>query len=550
MITKKNLEIGLFIFFAVLSLFLTSPHLTSQYFYRPKDHVFIGLSGYYEDFYYYLDQFNQGREGRLINENRFTIERFPPTFLYFNHLLFGRLGGMIGLAGYESYSLFGLLFKLLFILFSYPVIWLFFRRNAFHRICTYLIFLYSSSLPSITFQNGIPSIEPATALFRTSNRVLTRFGTSPNGMLVNFLFIVFLFIFLKLMHEGYSSKRKTLLLIVFLAPLFLLLAIGDMIAGIFLLLIGVIILLVNRKLFAISSAVQLKSLLLVFLVITGVVFVYMIRIVNHDPVYSAANNWDVNQYLQQIKAVGIIGMLRGFGLQWPLGLFGVFLLLRKKHVSVYEAIAATIVLTSFIGYYFPLLLQLPVPGFRFIFPAVYIFLAVFVMTALIRISSLMQRKHTLMILITVYMTINLTSFLRVWVDEFQPLKEPLFHFAYIPKELYQGFVFLRNAEPKDGNVLASPYTSIDLMIPGLTGKHSYTGHFLTTYNVSEKDENANNLFFVWSDTPQTHEFLQKNNIRFMVVTKYSRSVDLFKTYYPFLKVAFENPMVTIFRYDF
>lgn len=549
LMTRKYIEVCLFIFLAAFSTFFSSPKFTSQWWNRPKDHVFVGLTTYWEDFYYYLDQFHQGREGNWLTENRFAIERLPPTLLYFNHLLFGRIGGAIGLASYESYNLFGMVFKLLFILFSYLLICLFFPRNLLHRIGAYMVFLFSSSIPIIALEGGKLTVELPSALFRTSNRVLSRFSTSPNGMFVNFLFISIMFLMTRWFSTG-ATRRDWLRRLLFLIPAFTLMALGDNITGLFVITVWTVILAVRKKLLPLHQHAGFKITLVIMGLITGMLLYYTFHVVNHDPMYEQANSWDVYQYLEQLRAVGVDGMIRGFGMQWPLGLLGLFVLLRKRQKTIFDLIALLVVGISFCGYMIPLAYQVEFPGFRFLFPAVYLFLSVLVIVGLQQIAGIFKSVKAFTILLVLLMTINFLSFFRGWYDEIQPLVEPNYHFAYIPADLYRGLLFLRSAEPKDGNVLASPITSIDMMIPGITGKYSYTGHFLMTPNNKEKDELANKMYFEWTDTPETHAFLQKNNIRFIVVTQYSRSVDIFKMYYPFLKVAFENPAVTIFRYDY
>jgi hypothetical protein len=176
-------------------------------------------------------------------------------------------------------------------------------------------------------------------------------------------------------------------------------------------------------------------------------------------------------------------------------------------------------------------------------------MSVMVMIAIDTIALKFRSVHLFPLLLGAYLCINFLAFFPGWYHTIQPVQEPDYHFTYIPDELYKGLVFLRTAEPRDGNVLASPYTSTDLMIPGIAGRYTYSGHSLTTYDSVKKDDQANRFFNQWADTPSTHEFLTENNIRFIVVTKYSERLSDIKTYYPFLHVIFENPTVTIFRYD-
>lgn len=562
--SKKAAEIALLILLSFGIVFFTSPKLSFRFMRQPSNHTFIGMPGYFEDYYYYLDQFYQGKEGKWLTENRFSIERFPPTHIYFNHLLMGRIGGLFGWESFQSFNYFGLFFKFLFIGVSYLLLVHYITLPVKQRIIAFLLFLFSSSFPSFIIKQGSLILTESVDIWRTSNRILSRFGTSPpNYSLVNFLFICLVIILLGIFQSEFTaikkSKKKNLeldavlgsfMLIIFVSSAYIFLALGDLVIS-FILLATCISLLFIRKIPIAKFSVMpvFKTLVMIFLFTFIIIGVTMLRSVAFDPVYKQANNWDIYQYHQQIKTIGIVKFIGGFGLLLPLFLGGLGLLFRRKNRSVYDDAAIVIVSLGWSGYLIPLLFQLPIPGFRFLFPAVYIFMSVMGMYALIVIARHIRLIYALPLLVVFYVCINLVSFYPRWANAVQPVVEPDYHFAYIPENLYKGLVFLRTAEPVDSNVLASPATAIDLMIPGISGRYVYTGHFLTTYNAKEKDIQANEFLFGQKESLEARKFLKENNIGFIVVTKYLGSFDILKTKYPFLKIVFENPMVTIFQYD-
>ncbi len=560
---RETIIIGILL---VASILLMSPRFTSQMIGKPPDTIAVGMTTYFEDFYYYLDQFQQGKDGNWLTENKFSVERFPPTILYFNHILLGKIGGIFGLESYQSFNIFGLLFKGAFIFSCYLFLVLVFPDSLGKRVGTLLIFLFSTSFPNITVTNGIPILNPPIDIFRTANRALARFGTSPNGMLTNFLFVILLLWFIRLLQRELRAavpKRIPLALtsaahqfyptaiMWFFA--FSLLALGDITMAIVLCALFILLLMITEKSrkpsFWFTTETGLLGLCLCILVVVGV---FLTRAVNNDPVYAAGNAWDINQYLHTVDWAGWITFLRGFGIQLPLSIIGTCMLIRKKRRTIQETGIVLVILICWIGYLVPLLLQIPFAGFRFLFPATYLFMSIAAMITLLWISTRSRNRHALLILLTIYLSINLPTYFLGWLGEFAPLKEPEHHFAYVPRELYDGFRYLRSAEPKDANVLASPDTSIDLMIPGLAGRYTYSGHFLTTYNAPIKDGSARKFFNEWLDTPGTpeaHRFLQENNIGFIVVTKYVCRLADIRANYPFLIPVFENPTVTIFRYE-
>jgi hypothetical protein len=553
-------EIITILLIAAITTVFVSPKFTSQMFHIPKDSVFVGMTTYFEDFYYYLDQFYQGKQGNWFTENRFSIERFPATLIYFNHLLLGRIGGLVGWESFQSYNYFGIIFKFLFMLGSYGIIWLIFPKVYKQRICAYLIYLFSTAFPNISIKSGKFILESSQDIFRTQNRILARFGTSPSGMLTNLLFtIIFIYLMIFLIKEKSGNTENHnknqfstgfIIECIIIGILYADIVIADAFIGAILLGTFLLLLIYThwKSLFSIKL-LKFKVLLIVLSVIYITVFSKIFFTVNIDPVYKSANAWDINQYLQQVKSIGLVGMIEGFGLQLWLFLYGFLLLIRKEHKSSLELSALFVTGFGLIGYVIPLIYKIQILGFRFLFSGTYIFASCIALIAIEDLARRINRKNSFMTLMIFYLVFNLVGFFRTWVDYIKIPVEPDFHFTYVPKELYEGMIFLRTAEPLDGNVLASPKTSIDLMIPGLSGRYTYTGHFLTSYEAQMKDNNANDFFFKWTDRPGTHAFLKNNNIHFIVVTKYSETLGAFRTYYPFLKVVFENPTVTIFKYD-
>jgi hypothetical protein len=549
----KTKAIIIVILTAIITTVLTSPKFTSQLVRKPADHVFVGLTNYFEDFYYYLDQFDQGKNGNWMTENRFSIERFPSTPVYLSHIILGKIGGVFGWESFQSFNYFGILFKFLFIVSGYWLISILFNKTQREKYMVFLIFLYSTGLPNLSIKFGKINLDRVQDVFRTENRILARFGTSPNGMLTNFLFIIGYILLLNYLTFDSTNQKQTImsklhtvpvLLIVFIA-----LVLTDFTKAVLILLIfaSIFIFKFRRKVIHKMRAFKTMFVVLCLIVVLGGSYVYFA--VEGDPLYRSANAWDVSQYLQQIKSIGIARFLEGFGLQLPFFLYGFYTMIKKQEKSITEIALLVTAGVSVLAYIFPIILQIPVPGFRFIFPAIYIFFSIFVYKAMESLAKYFKWRNALYVILALYLSVSFISFFRGWSEDIKQLQEPEFHFAYIPNELYEAFQFLRTAEPKDGNVLASPSTSIDLMIPGLAGRYTYTGHFLTTYDSKQKDKNANNFFMEWTDRPGTHTFLKSNNIRFIVVTRYSAALNDIQKYYPFLKKVFSNPTVSVFRYD-
>lgn len=569
--SKKIKEILIVFIISSITFFFVSPRYFSQYFFRPDyPHVFIGMSHYFEDFYYYLDQFEQGIEGNWLTVNRFTSENFPPTLVYFTHILLGRIGGGFGLTSYQSYNFFGLLFKFLFIFGSYFFIKRIFPNNFGYRVLAFLIFLYSTSFPNLYWVHGRWEMYAPVDVFRAENKILTRFGTSPSGMLINGLILILLTLGIDFIHNlenkythGFSLKLNTFVIwlrmnfscvwrFILLSIGFCYMALADLTK--FSVTFATLLLAGFWQYIGTKNKKFLRRLIITFIILVvpvSIVAFYMVVLVSTDPVYNLANTWDVKEYLRQPELLKTRGYLLAFGPIFTFAVIGSYSFLTKKNKTLFEQSTIIIALSSAVLYVLPIFLSLPIPGFRFIFSATYIFWSIFAVYGMISIGNIFGSRTVTYIVGSMYLLVCLFSFSQSWLSVFQPLQDPDRRFAFIPMPLYQGLMHLRNLEPKDGVVLSNPSTSSDLMIPGLTGKKTYSGHFLTTYNAEVKDQKARKFFREWTDRPTTHAFLQENNIRFIFTTIYAGKelINEIKQYYPFLTISFQNEVVTIFTYD-
>lgn len=195
------------------------------------------------------------------------------------------------------------------------------------------------------------------------------------------------------------------------------------------------------------------------------------------------------------------------------------------------------------------MLKIPIPGFRFLTVTTYLFISAIAVHGILFIETILNKK-IFFIVIFIYLSISAFTIYPRFLKETAKVEEPTFHFTYIPRELYDGLIAIRNLSPKNAIVLANPLTDTDLYIPGLTGKKVFTGHSLTTLNAKEKDKMAAKFYYEWTDSAIAVEFLKKNNIKYILHTKYSNNFESndLQNVYPFLKEIYRNNIMAIFTY--
>ncbi len=557
----KNSERVLVVCISVFATFITSIQLFAQLLRKPNDSVFVGLPLYWEDYYFYLDQFFQGAHGQWLVTNKFSVEHQTPSLLYFFNLLLGKIGGFFGLEPYTSFHVSTIVLKFLFIILSYYVISLIIKKR-FSRFAIFLIFLFSTTFPLFnTSTEGSLTIQTA-RVFRSENTIFARFGNLPDGMIRNILFLLSFILFYKLslyIHDLFQNTEKISFTKIpknyflrLLAPLTIVLfflTLDD----------------ATKSVIMLSSTTLLTALCLpkqnrfqyfiTWLYCLAILFIpslflllYLNSFINSNPVYVNALQWDISEHIKQLNILEN-NPLYTFASVGTLGIFFFIGLIPfiKRINSLIDKYILTIIFVSIIGFFSPIYLIAPIPGFRFIFSSTYIFFAIIAYTGITTINKLFGGK-IIYIILSLYFIPSIITYSNSLRRAVQPLKEPLYHFAYIPNNLYKGFMYLRNAQPENAVAIATPDSSLDMILPGLTGKKTYSGHLLMTPNNKEKDKIVMDFFYNWTDPSVAKNFLLSNSIRYVMWTKYDGDVRQIEKDYPFLQTVFKNDMVSIFTY--
>ena len=370
-------EIVLVITLSFLVTTISSTKLISQYLRRPPDHVFIGISHYWEDFYYYLDQFYQGAHGRWTIVNNFTSENFSPTIVYFDHLLLGKIGGILGLSPFAAYNISVFVFKFLFISSSYLILLMALPKQGRMRVFAFVIFLFSTSFPFFGNTEGHVTLT-SMRIFRTANTVFTRFGNIPDQLVRNLL-VVFCFILLvKILKSLFDNKFPvnltinklgkvhffTLLLLGFL---FVFISISNSIRTIVMLAAaGLIVILRMPKTDRVRYFINWILIGLPIVLPSLLLMLYLFIYLKNDPLFSYALDWDVKENLGQLQLLyeDPVLFVMSFGTLGITTIIGLFHYLRKKR-NIAETLSVNILIISLAGYLLPIHRLLPVAGFRF-----------------------------------------------------------------------------------------------------------------------------------------------------------------------------------------
>lgn len=558
---KHLLELLSVIAFAFITTLITSSGLVSQYLNKPTSgHVFIGVSHYWEDYFYYLDQFKQGADGNWMTMNKFSSEQFPPTLFYLNHILLGKIGGLIGLQPYESYNISLILLKFIFIMLSYGCIWLVFQKQLALRISSFLLFLFSSSFPLCTLDNGVWKLVglPVT---RTAAPMMERFGNIPNTIMIDITFLMsfFLCYFIFFSQRFRMLSRMYQILFIFACLLSLsLTTLGDAVKTAVLLGgLGIVMIpnvfrylreLENPRILSINKKSYYTIIAGVLILVSQILIVlYLSRTISRDPVYQYTVNWNIaNQSAWSVELFkNPFVYIHSFGIILIPFLVGVIPFFRKYSKKPFVLLLISTTVIGFLGYHLPIEYVAPVPRFRFLFPSLYIGVSVIAIYVLQMVANRFHRTLFIIGILLIVFPSLITTYFSL-KETTKRLNEPDYHFAYIPSDMYMGLLKIKELPDSNSTVLGNPTTSMDILIPGFTGKYTYSGHMLTTYNIQQKDDSAAKFYWNIYSEKDAKKFIEENNIQYIMVTIYDGGWKTIQQKYPFLHLLYGNDLIGVF----
>jgi uncharacterized membrane protein len=117
---------------------------------------------------------------------------------------------------------------------------------------------------------------------------------------------------------------------------------------------------------------------------------------------------------------------------------------------------------------------------------------------------------------------------------------------YPPKDWMQGFSWLRdNSRAED--IVLSDFTAGNF-IPAYAGNTVYYGHGVETNNPQGKKDNVVK-FFSSDNTDEQKGFLLSSRIRYVFYGPQEKSYRTNELRVPNLTIVYQNPLVTIYRFN-
>lgn len=513
---------------------------------QPADSVFLGTVHYWEDYFFYLNHFLQGKEGAWLVANRYTNEITPDSHLYWTNLLMGKMGGFIGLPPILIYNLSLILLAFTAITLSYLILSrIVFPKNNRMAFFAFLVTWFGASLINRVKSNEGPMIYWPYQIWKTPHFAFDRLGGAPHQIVITILFYGTL---LSVIYAFQSKKNSARIKWNCLAIVFgiMLASIQPVQAG---MLAGSICFalslqsVLNRTFPKKTDLVIVSSLTLA----VGLVMIYMTKLLSTEP-HIQTKIWEAAQQSATTWPFLFLSLGPVMVILAALGILS-----RDKHLSLFDAVGIAMVVGGYFLFMFTFITSaLDIANVRVLFPVSHIFWGVFagygaelIIRRLSNSGWSIQKSYfaivgifLLSVLPTIFWEISKKT-------EFLKNRNDLM--VYMPKSTLEAFETMLNKKPYSDTILANSTTHFDTLVPAFSGHTTYSGHILATTRNSEKQAESAAFFNRTWTANQGLSWLTEKNIRYILFTHFDGDRTLFESHYPFLKnTVFVNNEVVVY----
>ncbi len=487
---------------------------------QPVNTIYIGITHWYEDYFFYLSHLTQGAMGAWLTGNSFTTEAIPQTLIWWYNIILGKIVGLTGLYPWLVYDASVVILSFLYIILMYLVLQALFLNNKVRAIISLLIALVSTNF--FTISTNPPAITPIT-YFYAYTTAFNRLGGVSHLIAQNILSLLVIYTYSQFIQS--PVWKWTVLIVLSFTFLFI-------IAPVYFLVDTLVIFLGlvyfgNLKLFT----------PLLFSLATALPIVIHEKQAFSHFFYQWMRSWETS-----FAPVAPLTLLLSMGAVVPLVFVGL-----KSFFSVKSPLRIFGGLFAFapILIYFstlPALFKLPV--FRFLQPPAYVFLGAMSYLGVIAIGNLFKKNLRAWVAAGILAGFFLLQLPPLAIE----LKEKISSYYlpsplnYLNKDIYKGLASLKDKQ--DYRVVLAT-NNLEFFVPVITGLTTYSAHRTLTYDYDRKVKEVFDFYSGFMKEGQAQEFLTKNNIGYILWNKQDGPNDL-NRFYPFLEVFHENPGLFIF----
>ena len=510
--------LGLALFFSSLNLFHVFYYATRI----PTNAIFMGISHWYEDYFFYLSLLTQGQMGAFHLTNLYTTEPVPIGINWSINLALGILARFTSLPVWIVYDGSIFLFSLTYIFLAYWILRRLFPANGLHRVSALLIALASST---------------AVPFFYSYTPALNRLGGIAHHVAQNIMTLTAIYLFAQILDHIRDKRlipiRKLAVLCITLLVLFATSSFYVAVDMVVFLLASCIVIVQTRS----RRTTKLIVLIFIFLALPlAILSGTQVELLN-NPFWQFVRDWEANQ-----PAVDFGTFFRSMGplaLLLPIGI-GPFL----KRGTTLRTIGAIFALGQIALYFSPIPKWFGLPAFRILQPPAYVFFGAIAVSGLGVIASIGKRKRSLLfgffvVGFLVLQIPGIVSEVQTRVSSYY-LNSPL---NFVDRHTYEGLLYLKKL-PRQKNVLA--FQTLETLVPAISGHRVYAGHGTLTIDYATKIGNVAAFYSFAFTQEEARRFLTDNTIGYVLWQKDLNEAANAQRRYGFLIREYENSSLTIF----
>lgn len=490
---------------------------------------YFAIGNYYLDYFVYLQVIAQGMRGHYLVDNPFATDDPTRTFLvWWPYLIIGKIANFFHLSAIAGFWMSMIIFSLLFIILAYIVISKILRgESLIVRILTLLAAFFAT--PFIQ-----KNLLPYDYWYSTSN-LFKRLETVPHHLLGSVLVLAAILIGSSMLEKIKQSDYKNIIKSSF--------TIGAIVVVIMTFYpynaINFIIALLITGIFITKPRPLLFFFIFILIVLPAGLAIKYLSQMSGTIVRTSQADLKYVYY----PSVSLIFMTTGPILVLAiLGLKDFF-----KRMTYLKTILLIFVITSHVFAFSKLSLYFGNFNLRFISPISYILYGILAIFGIKKIAGYCRRykKYFFAGLIIIIMS-YFFWYTRIYFQFYMTDGNQFPYIAYLPQGVVKGYEFLNTYSDKKA-VLTSPSQFLGTVLPIFANRKVFIARQAFTPDYEKKAAIANQFYFGKMEQNEALNFLQKNNIGYVVLTSIEGySVEpLLK--YPFLQEVYKNKDIVIFK---
>lgn len=516
------INIGLIV--SIINIF----HVIIGYARTLPGQVYMATGHYYLDYFEYLQAISQGQHGQWLWENDYiTSVKIKTIFGMWQYLIFGKIGQLFHLSPIATYWGANIILSVvLSVLIFFIIKKILFNKPFYWQLAAYILALFSAPFFKIVVSNNLKIIPYR---FWDDQAVLiNRFSSVPYHISAQIIVLLIILITADSLDKIVSLSKKVVIIrfVVIISLLFFLLSFSpaSFLLVVFSLILTLIWLLFSKQFFS-----KIKFLGIILFITFPLSLFMKIFYINKffSDVSQTESSWQIHPPL--IFVFLTIGPILLF---FWLGFKNYF-----RQLTTIKIIFFSFVFSSYLMFVSPIAFYLKTTNMRFLSPLNYILLAVLTVVGIKKLKYLLIICLTLLLL---FIPGNIEG-IRSQIND-PNLVSPI---SYLPKGIIDGFRYLDTLPGKQA-VLTTPAQFLGMVAPIYSGKPVYLNR-PGLYKYDQKIDMAAKFYWNIFSEDQAKEFMNKNQIGFVVLTSIEGYPPNNLKNYKFLKEIYHNKDIVIYQ---